>query len=55
MLQPEEVAASSLFELVPLVHIPLAITRSQHAAETAGVFEALAISGGLLLVASFRE
>jgi len=40
---------------VPLVHIPLAVTRSPHPPEIAGVFEALAVSGVAILVASTHD
>jgi uncharacterized membrane protein len=45
-------SALMVFSWIPLVHIPLAVTRPQHASETAGVFEALAVSGVALLVAA---
>jgi uncharacterized membrane protein YphA (DoxX/SURF4 family) len=40
-----------IFLWVPLLHIPRAVTGPYHAHETAGVFEALAISGIALMIA----
>jgi predicted oxidoreductase len=41
-----------IFLWVLLLHIPRALMEANHANETAGVFEALALSGVALLVAS---
>jgi uncharacterized membrane protein len=48
------VSALMIFLWVPLLHIPRALAGPNHANETAGVFEALAISGVCLLVAGSR-
>lgn len=51
-------AASSavmIFLWVLLLHIPLALAGPKHAFETAGIFEALALSGVALLVAGTRD
>ena len=47
-------SALMIFSWVPLVHIPRAFGEPTHAAEAAGVFEALAISGVALCVAGTR-
>jgi uncharacterized membrane protein YphA (DoxX/SURF4 family) len=47
-------AAVMIFLWVLLVHIPRALAGPQHAGETAGVFEALALSGVALIVAGTR-
>jgi hypothetical protein len=44
-----------IFLWVFLVHIPRALAGPNHANETAGVFEALALSGVALLVAATRR
>jgi hypothetical protein len=43
-----------IFLWVLLLHIPRALAGPNHANETAGIFEALAISGVALLVAGTR-
>jgi uncharacterized membrane protein len=48
-------SAVMIFLWVLLLHIPRALAGPQHAFETAGVFEALALSGAALLVAATRE
>jgi len=48
-------SAVMIFLWVLLLHIPLALAGPQHAFETAGVFEALALSGVALLVAGTRD
>ena len=48
-------SALMVFLWVLLLHIPRALTEANHAFETAGVFEALAISGTALLVAAQRD
>jgi uncharacterized membrane protein len=47
-------SALMVFLWVPMLHIPRALAGPRHADETAGVFEALAISGVALLVAGTR-
>ena len=47
-------SALMIFLWVLLLHIPRAFAEANHANETAGVFEALAISGVALLVAGTR-
>jgi uncharacterized membrane protein len=47
-------SASMIFLWVLLLHIPRALAGPNHANETAGVFEALAISGVALIVAGTR-
>jgi uncharacterized membrane protein len=47
-------SALMIFSWVFLVHIPRALAGPNHANETAGVFEALALSGVALLVAATR-
>jgi uncharacterized membrane protein len=47
-------SALMIFLWVLTLHIPRAIALPQHAFETAGVFEALALSGAALLVAATR-
>jgi uncharacterized membrane protein len=47
-------SAVMVFLWVLLLHIPRALAEASHANETAGVFEALAISGVALLIASGR-
>ena len=39
---------------VPMVHVPRALAGPDHASETAGVFEALAVSGVAFMVAGTR-
>jgi uncharacterized membrane protein len=48
-------SALMIFSWVFLVHIPRALAGPNHANETAGVFEALALSGVALLVAAARR
>jgi uncharacterized membrane protein YphA (DoxX/SURF4 family) len=48
-------SATMIFLWVLLLHIPRALAGPNHANETAGVFEALAISGVALLVAGTRS
>jgi hypothetical protein len=43
-----------IFLWVLLLHVPRSIAGPQHAFETAGAFEALALSGVALLVAATR-
>jgi len=47
-------SAAMIFAWVWLLHVPRAVAGPAHANETAGVFEALAISGVALLVAADR-
>jgi uncharacterized membrane protein YphA (DoxX/SURF4 family) len=47
-------SAVMIFLWVLLLHIPRAIAGPQHVFETAGVFEALALSGVALIVAGTR-
>jgi uncharacterized membrane protein YphA (DoxX/SURF4 family) len=47
-------SALMIFLWVLLLHIPRAFAGPQHAFETAGIFEALALSGVALLVAGSR-
>jgi uncharacterized membrane protein len=48
-------SALMIFLWVLTLHIPRAVALPQHAFETAGIFEALALSGAALLVAATRE
>ena len=48
-------SAVMIFLWVLMLHIPRALTGPNHANETAGVFEALALSGVALLVAGTRK
>jgi uncharacterized membrane protein len=48
-------SALMIFLWVLMLHIPRAITLPEHAFETAGAFEALALSGVALIVASTRD
>jgi uncharacterized membrane protein len=48
-------SALMIFLWVLMLHIPRAFAEPEHAFETAGVFEALALSGVSLIVAATRD